>query len=145
MIIYSVGKKFKSTLKYQRASLGKRYTYKTFTVNGSMMTSICRAKDQLNPQTGCNRIKKATLIPSNNKMREVRTRFRGRHSQNNHRQKLYCVFYGEDKNHTTKNCSITFQKEKELVAASENVQPKEIFHTSSSYHLPPYVSQYVDN
>jgi hypothetical protein len=32
-------------------------------------------------------------------------------------RKIYCLFYGEDKGHTTRTCQITIQKQKEIVEA----------------------------
>lgn len=47
--------------------------------------------------------------------------------------KLYCVFYGENKDHPSKTCQIIIQKQKELADATQTTQPKEVFDTSSYY------------
>jgi hypothetical protein len=62
----------------------------------------------------------------------------------NQPRKLYCLFCGEDKGHTTRTCHVTIQKQKEIVEAkARQSQPKKVLHTTSCY--PPYVSEYVGN
>jgi hypothetical protein len=40
-------------------------------------------------------------------------------------RKIYCLFYGEDKGHTTRTCQITIQKQKEIAEAeAQQNQPK---------------------
>jgi hypothetical protein len=40
-------------------------------------------------------------------------------------RKIYCLFYGEDKGHTTRMCQITIQKQKEIAEAeAQQNQPK---------------------
>jgi hypothetical protein len=58
-------------------------------------------------------------------------------------RKIYCLFCGEDKGHTTRMCHVTIQKQKEIaeVAAQQN-QPKQVMHTAS-YHSPYYQSMWV--
>jgi hypothetical protein len=41
--------------------------------------------------------------------------FGGRHGDQP--RKIYCLFYGEDKGHTTRTCQITIQKQKEIAEA----------------------------
>jgi hypothetical protein len=59
-------------------------------------------------------------------------------------RRLFCLFCGEDKGHTTRTCQVTIQKQKEIAEAEarEN-QPKQVLHTASSYS--PYVPEYVGN
>jgi hypothetical protein len=59
-------------------------------------------------------------------------------------RKLYCLFYGEHKGHTTRTCQVTIQKQKEIaeVEARQN-QPKQVLHTASCYS--PYIPEYVGN
>jgi hypothetical protein len=59
-------------------------------------------------------------------------------------RKIYCLFCGEGKGHTTRMCHITIQKQKELAeAAAQQNQPKQVMHTAS-YHSP-YILEYVGN
>jgi hypothetical protein len=59
-------------------------------------------------------------------------------------RKLFCLFYGEDKGHTTRTCQVTIQKRKEIVEAeTRQNQPKQVLHTASCYS--PYVPEYVGN
>jgi hypothetical protein len=59
-------------------------------------------------------------------------------------RKIYCLFYGEDKGHTTRMCQITILKQKEIaeVEARQN-QPKQVLHTASCHS--PYIPEYVGN
>jgi hypothetical protein len=58
--------------------------------------------------------------------------------------KIYCLFCGEDKGHTTRMCHVTIQKQKEIAeAAAQRTQPKQVMHTAS-YHSP-YIPEYVGN
>jgi hypothetical protein len=58
--------------------------------------------------------------------------------------KIYCLFYGEDKGHTTRTCLITIQKQKEIAEAeARQNQPKQVLHTASCYS--PYIPEYVGN
>jgi hypothetical protein len=59
-------------------------------------------------------------------------------------RRLFCLFCGEDKGHTTRTCQVTIQKQKEIAEAEalEN-QPKQVLHTASCYS--PYISEYVGN
>jgi hypothetical protein len=62
----------------------------------------------------------------------------------NQPRKLYCLFYGEDKGHTTRTCQVTIQKQKEIAEAeARKSQPKQVLHTASCY--PPYIPEYVGN
>jgi hypothetical protein len=57
-------------------------------------------------------------------------------------RKIYCLFRGEDKGHTTRMCHVTIQKQKEIAeAAAQQNQPKQVMHTAS-YHSP-YIPEYV--
>jgi hypothetical protein len=59
-------------------------------------------------------------------------------------RKIYCLFCGEDKGHTTRVCHVTIQKQKEIAeAAAQQTQPKQVMHTAS-YHSP-YIPEYVGN
>jgi hypothetical protein len=59
-------------------------------------------------------------------------------------RRLYYLFCGEDKGHTTRTCQVTIQKQKEIVEdkARQN-QPKQVLHTASCYF--PYIPEYVGN
>jgi hypothetical protein len=60
--------------------------------------------------------------------------FRGRYGDQP--RKLYCLFCGEDKGHTTRTCEVTIQKQKEIAEAEAwQNQPKQVLHTSSCYSL----------
>jgi hypothetical protein len=59
-------------------------------------------------------------------------------------RKLYCLFCGEDKGHTTRTCHVTIQKQKEIVEAeARQSQPKQVLHIASCYS--PYIPEYVGN
>jgi hypothetical protein len=59
-------------------------------------------------------------------------------------RKIYCLFCGEDKGHTTRLCQITIQKQKEIAEAeARQNQPKQILHTASCHS--PYIPEYVGN
>jgi hypothetical protein len=59
-------------------------------------------------------------------------------------RKIYCLFCGEDKGHTTRMCHVTIKKQKEIAeAAAQQNQPKQVMHTAS-YHSP-YIPEYVGN
>jgi hypothetical protein len=59
-------------------------------------------------------------------------------------RKIYCLFCGEDKGHTTRMCHVTIQKQKEIAeAAAQQSKPKQVMHTAS-YHSP-YIPEYVGN
>jgi hypothetical protein len=62
----------------------------------------------------------------------------------NQPRKLFFLFYGEDKGHTTRTCQVMIQKQKEIdeVEARQN-QPKQVLHTASCYS--PYIPEYVGN
>jgi hypothetical protein len=48
-------------------------------------------------------------------------------------RKIYCLFCGEDKGHTTRMCHVTIQKQKEIAeAATQQSQPKQVMHTAAS-------------
>jgi hypothetical protein len=68
--------------------------------------------------------------------------FRGRFGDQP--RKIYCLFCGEDKGHTTIMCQITIQKQKEIAEdeARQN-QPKQVLHTASCHS--PYIPEYVGN
>jgi hypothetical protein len=52
-------------------------------------------------------------------------RFRGRFSTQPRR--LFCLFYREDKGHTTRTCQVTIQKQKEIAEAiARQNQPKQV-------------------
>jgi hypothetical protein len=59
-------------------------------------------------------------------------------------KRLFCLFCGEDKGHTTRTCQVTIQKQKEIVEAeARQNQPNQVLHTASCYS--PYVPEYVGN
>jgi hypothetical protein len=58
--------------------------------------------------------------------------------------KLFCLFSGEDKDHTTRTCQVTIQKQKEIAEAkARQNQPKKVLHTALCYS--PYIPEYVNN
>jgi hypothetical protein len=59
-------------------------------------------------------------------------------------RKIYCLFCGEDKDHTTRTCQITILKQKEItkVEARHN-QLKQVLHTASCHS--PYILEYLGN
>jgi hypothetical protein len=68
--------------------------------------------------------------------------FRGRYGDQP--RKLFCLFYGEDKGHTTRTCQVTIQKQKEIIKAeTRQNQPKQVPHTALCYS--PYIPKYVGN
>jgi hypothetical protein len=68
--------------------------------------------------------------------------FRGRYEDQPRR--LFCLFCGEDKGHTTRICQVTIQKQKEIAEAeARQNQPKQVLHTASCYS--PYIPDYVGN
>jgi hypothetical protein len=68
--------------------------------------------------------------------------FRGRYRDQPRR--LFCLFCGEDKGHTTGTCQVTIQKQKEIAEAeARQTQPKQVLHTASCYS--PYIPEYVGN
>ena len=57
-------------------------------------------------------------------------------------KRLFCLFCGEDKGHTTRTCQVTIQKQKEIAEAeARQNQSKQVLHTASCYS--PYVPEYV--
>jgi hypothetical protein len=59
-------------------------------------------------------------------------------------RKIYCLFCGEDKGHTTRMCHVTIQKQKEIAEAeARQNQPKQVLHTASCHS--PYIPEYVNN
>jgi hypothetical protein len=59
-------------------------------------------------------------------------------------RKLYCLFCGEDKGHTTRTCQVTIHKQKEIAEAeARQNQPKQVLQTASCYS--PYIPEYVGN
>ena len=62
----------------------------------------------------------------------------------NQPRKLFCLFCGEDKGHTTRMCQVTIQKQKEIAGAeARQNQSKQVLHTASCYS--PYIPEYVGN
>jgi hypothetical protein len=62
----------------------------------------------------------------------------------NQPRKLYCLFCGEDKDHTTRTCQVTIQKQKEIdKAEARQSQPKQVLHTALCYS--PYIPEYIGN
>jgi hypothetical protein len=59
-------------------------------------------------------------------------------------RKIYCLFCGEDKGHTTRTCQITILKQKEIAEAeARQSQPKQVLHTASCHS--PYILEYMGN
>jgi hypothetical protein len=59
-------------------------------------------------------------------------------------RKIYCLFCGEDKGHTTRMCQITIQKQEEIAEAeARQNQRKQVLHTASCHS--PYIPEYVGN
>jgi hypothetical protein len=59
-------------------------------------------------------------------------------------RKLFYLFCGKDKGHTTRTCQVTIQKQKEIAEAeARQNQPKQVLYTASCYS--PYVPEYVGN
>jgi hypothetical protein len=59
-------------------------------------------------------------------------------------RKIYCLFCGEGKGHTTRMCQITILKQKEIVEAeARQNQPKQVLHTASCHS--PYIPEYMGN
>jgi hypothetical protein len=68
--------------------------------------------------------------------------FGGRYG--NQPRKLFYLFCGEDKGHTTRTCQVTIQKQKEIAEAeAQQNQPKQVLHTASCYS--PYIPEYIGN
>jgi hypothetical protein len=68
--------------------------------------------------------------------------FRGRYGDQP--RKVYSLFCGEDKGHTTRICQITIQKQKEIVEAeARQNQPRQVLHTALCHS--PYIPEYVGN
>jgi hypothetical protein len=68
--------------------------------------------------------------------------FGGRFSS--HPRRLFYLFCGQDKGHTTKTCQVMIQKQKEIAEAeARQNQSKKVLHTASCYS--PYISEYVGN
>jgi hypothetical protein len=68
--------------------------------------------------------------------------FRGRFSSQPRR--LFCLFCGEDKGHTTRTCQVTIQKQKQIAdAEARQNQSKQVLHTASCYSS--YISDYMGN
>jgi hypothetical protein len=59
-------------------------------------------------------------------------------------RKIYYLFCGEDKGHTTRMCQITIQKQKEIAEAEARQNHlKQVLHTASCHS--PYIPEYVGN
>jgi hypothetical protein len=68
--------------------------------------------------------------------------FRGRYGDQP--RKIYCLFCGEDKGHTTRTCQISILKKKETAEAeARQSQPKQVLHTTSCHS--PCIPEYVGN
>jgi hypothetical protein len=60
----------------------------------------------------------------------------------NQPRKLYYLFCGKDKGHTTRTYQVTIKKQKEIAEAEAwQSQPKQVLHTTSCYS--PYIPKYV--
>jgi hypothetical protein len=61
-------------------------------------------------------------------------------------RKLYCLFCGEDKGHTTRTCQVTIQKQKEIAEAeARQNQPKSRSYILLRATLPIYKNTWVIN
>jgi hypothetical protein len=59
-------------------------------------------------------------------------------------KKIYCLFCGENKGHTTIMCQITILKQKEIAETeAQQNQPKQVLHTASCHS--PCIPEYVGN
>jgi hypothetical protein len=59
-------------------------------------------------------------------------------------KRLFCLFCGEYKGHTTRTCQVTIQKKKEIAKAeARQNQLKQVLHTASCYSS--YIPEYVGN
>jgi hypothetical protein len=59
-------------------------------------------------------------------------------------RRLFCLFRGEDKGHTTRTCQIMIQKQKKIdEAKGRQNQLKQVLHIASCYS--PYIPEYVGN
>jgi hypothetical protein len=61
-------------------------------------------------------------------------------------RKIYFLFCGEDKGHTTRMCHVTIQNQKEIAEAEAEArqnQTKQVLHTTSCHS--PYIPEYVNN
>jgi hypothetical protein len=59
-------------------------------------------------------------------------------------RKMYCLFCGEDNDHTTRMCQITIQEQKEITEAeARQNQPKQVLHIALCHS--PYIPEYVGN
>jgi hypothetical protein len=59
-------------------------------------------------------------------------------------RRLFCLFCGEDKGHTTRTCQVMIQKQKEIAEAkARQNQLKQVLHTTSC--CSPYIPEYVSN
>jgi hypothetical protein len=59
-------------------------------------------------------------------------------------RKIFCLFCGEDKGHTTRTCQITILKQKEIAEAeARRNQPKQVLHTALCHS--PYIPEYVQS
>jgi hypothetical protein len=68
--------------------------------------------------------------------------FRGRY--NSQPRRMFCLFCGEDKGHTTRNCHVTIQKQKKIAEAeARQNQSKQVLHTALCYSLlgPCFVAE----
>jgi hypothetical protein len=63
---------------------------------------------------------------------------------NSQTRRLFCLFCGEDKGHTTRTRQVIIQKQKEIAEAeARQNQSKQVLHTASCYS--PYIPEYVGN
>jgi hypothetical protein len=84
----------------------------------------------------------ANLLQATSSKRQRGRSFGGRFSTQPRR--LFCLFCGEDKGHTTRTSQVTIQKQKEIAEAeARQNQPTQVFHTASCYS--PSIPEYVGN
>jgi hypothetical protein len=63
---------------------------------------------------------------------------------NSQPRRLFCLFCGEDKGHTTRTYQVIIQKQKKIAEAEAwQNQSQQVLHTASCYS--PYITKYVGN
>jgi hypothetical protein len=93
---------------------------------------------QSSQSTGTQQSSYRSLAPRGRGGRSLGGRF------SSHPRRLFCLFCGEDKGHTTRTCQVTIQKQKEIAEAeARQNEPKQVLHTASCYS--PYIPEYVGN
>ena len=90
------------------------------------------------------RLRGNSKAPSDHQLQEAEAPGASAEDLEINQEDFFCLFYGENKGHTTRMCHVTIQKQKEIAeAAAQQAQPKQVMHTAS-YHSP-YIPEYVGN